>query len=125
MKDKIKDLLAVLDMPEDSPEQYGWLLSIIREHKACCLADLAFRLRDEAVRDCPEKWEKAKAIVVEARTGIYKYKEVMKGLDGYENGLKLRVNTSFCDYAKSKHWIITALIAKELAKVKDDKANKT
>ena len=88
----MNDLLKVLDMSEDSPEQYGWLLSIIREHKACCPADLAFRLRDEAGKH----WHLWK-------DGEYQVKEY------------LRLGFPCIDELwpiKPIHWIIAALIAK-------------
>ena len=88
------NLLKVLDMSEDSPEQYGWLLSTIREHKACCPADLAFRLRDEA----GVRFYTAMRIIYDVITN-----------DSNPDGFSIwwMLNT------KPIHWIIAALIAKD------------
>ena len=88
-----QELLAVLDMSEDSPEQYGWLLSTIREHKACCPADLAFRLRDEM---------KSKVVFHHC------FAKVCKRIDPH---IMHYAGYALCT-AKPIHWIIAALIAK-------------
>ncbi len=99
----VNELLKVLDMPKDSPEQYGWLLSTIREHKACCPADLAFRLRDELVRLTPYSDRYAWNNVLEK---VYQHvkKNREEGTDKAGWGL---------DWSQPIHWIIAALIAKE------------
>lgn len=103
MTNEIKRLLAVLDMTENSPEQYGWLLSTIREHKACCPADLAFRLRDKAI----------------VNQGDIAWHKAVVGVCGYMG----KETAWFKNYGQPIHWIIAALIAKELGK--NDKEKKT
>ena len=99
MTERIKELLAVLDMPEGSPEQYGWLLSTIREHKACCPADLSFRLRDE---------------VLSSENGMRQW--ICGMFDVYMKATKNKLLNWKWGYVKAKpiHWIIAALIAKEM-----------
>ena len=105
----MNDLLKVLDMSEDSPEQYGWLLSTIREHKACCPADLAFRLRDEAIAE--DDKSEINCSWCEASYEVYLY------VIGEENEMEAKegLDTWFSMRAKPIHWIIAALIAKEKA----------
>jgi hypothetical protein len=111
-----KELLAVLDLPEEehlmavaklawrSRKKSSILADFHREYKGgymdTSLADLAFRLRDEAVSDLPErnaaeKWESA-------------LKAVCKHI-----GIYLPIDEWFVDHAQPIHWIIAALIAKE------------
>ena len=88
----IDELLAVLDMPEEEQEEwcrdktmpYRWRES---------LADLAFRLRDEAVVNQGEvAWHRAVVKVCD-----YMGKRIVW----------------FKGYAQPIHWVIAALIAKE------------
>jgi len=122
MNDKIKELLAVLDLPEIKLDenraihqpQYEWLYEHRHDfeayldvpHPDCTfggdktkmfLADLAFRLRDEVIEQ-DLNWDDALVLVWEQLGRSMKYQ-------------------TFCKYyTKPIHWIITALIAKELSK---------
>ena len=104
MTKEIRDLLAVLDLPED--EQCNWLSQNTEiKFKAHLtgqesLADLAFRLRDEAVKSFDNwwgYWERAIEIV---------YLQSKKEPD------------DICDwwmyFSRPIHWIIAALIEKKL-----------
>lgn len=127
MTDKIKELLAVLDMPEEKQWTYlakkglmshswedaqdikleiptwRWESSFGRKVKdkfRAVLADLAFRLRDEAVVEYEGSWGQATSLV-------YKY------ITGAKD--KLLTGAWFLCTAQPIHFIIAALIAKELA----------
>ena len=120
MKEKIQELLSVLDMTEE--EQYEWVSQYCKDNYIdneitishpnlgfddyeieCSLADLAFRMRDEA----------DKARLTLARIEVFKaikepvHFEEAKYLEYWWNS-----------YAQPIHWIIAALIAKELEKRK-------
>lgn len=126
MKDeKIKELLSVLDMPEE--EQWKWLNDNFPDDDALhfcsgtpvCLvgeqelAFLAFRLRDE-VWDT-EGWTKAKEIIwLHCRKEAAKAKELFESVDDGDEPLWRRINGWFVNVAKPIHFIIAALIAKEL-----------
>ncbi len=102
-----EELLKVLDMSEE--EQTSWLCSYIYCNKKgedywynflnrhISLADLAFRLRDEAV----------KSSHVDFHEAIY---DVMMKVEGHDSWA-----TAFWGecIAKPIHWIIAALIVKE------------
>ena len=104
---QIAKILKVLDLPKDSPEQYGWLLSTIREHNACCPADLAFRMRAEAGLSNEWMWALAKVYNYAG-----KYKLAWHEVDAPTTIMYIW----FTAEAKPIHWIAAALIAKILAK---------
>lgn len=96
--DKIKELLAVLDLPEEEQlkglkpfiPRGDWAAVYWNYHFS--LADLAFRLRDEADR-------------TNFHNGIYEVQKYLKKEDwatAYWGEI----------FAKPIHWIIAALIAK-------------
>ncbi len=93
MTKEIKDLLAVLDMPED--EHARWCSSNVDCVFYGCLADLAFRLRDEV-------------FPTEFHAGVYEVQQ-------YETKDYAPALWGEC-FAQPIHWIIAALIAKSLAK---------
>lgn len=113
-------LLKVLDMTEGEQHQaickYAWhhrkessiLADYHREHKGgymeTSLADLAFRLRDEAVENREFMWACAKVY-----NKAWKYK-----LEPHEvDAPTIAMWVWFANHAKPIHWIIAALIAKE------------
>ncbi len=111
MTERIKELLAVLDMPEED-EQIVRLFdfSVISSEeydnfeagRGFSLADLAFRLRDEA----PTNYLPGAICIVHeyVDTGVNKmYSHNFGGASSW-----------FCFLAQPIHWIIAALIAKEL-----------
>lgn len=103
MTDKIKELLAVLDMPVN--KQRKRIAELTKIHYEGTLADLAFRLRDEVTSSSdlwPEIWNEALRLVAA------KYRKTQK-------------DEWFVDKAQPIHWIIAALIAKELGKDADGK----
>lgn len=123
MSKEIDELLAVLDMPED--EQWSWITEgdkvikffpddeIFIGDPQKYLADLAFRLRDEA--DCMSHWwdgveavyQKAQADFIEAHIRIApEIAELNAALQWFTN------------HSQPIHWIVASLIAKELAKEK-------
>ncbi len=104
MADKIKELLAVLDLPEDSPKQYGWLLSTIREHNACCPATLAFRLRDEVDYN----------LYLEALELVYKHWQRKGTKDEREENKLITFTSWLAVYITAIDRIIAALIVKKL-----------
>jgi hypothetical protein len=101
--EKIKELLAVLDLP--AKEQYFKVLELCDESPAdrdCpSLADLAFRLRDEML-----KMEHYAPFEARRLVGNYTTKSHSIEISEYWWACKV----------KPIHWIIAALIAKELAK---------
>lgn len=106
MSDKTKELLAVLDMSKE--DQSLWLIYHEGIEPTESLADLAFRLRDEAVRI--NQWI---------------YSEVIRDICRKTNSPKAD-NCSCFDAAMWAEieaqpivWIIAALIAKELSKDND------
>lgn len=99
---KIKELLAVLDISED--EQWWYLVNqklIPAQYRQLHRADLAFRLRDE---------------VLEGKDGLRVWVAGMFDVYMKMTGSKL-FNWKWA-YIKGQpiHWIIAALIAKELMK---------
>ncbi len=108
----MNDLLKVLDMSEE--EQVSWLCNYIYHHEKgadywhnflnrhISLADLAFRLRDDLVKQAPYSMRYAWENALEE---VYQYeKELNKeGTDKAGWGL---------DWSQPIHWIIAALIAK-------------
>ncbi len=116
MTPKIKELLVVLDMPVE--EQWAWITEgkkvieffpddeIFIGDPQKYLADLAFRLRDEVKAFVGHKfWDEGKCLVAN-----YVANDVEGG--------GLAYNQWFIDNSQPIHWIIAALIAKELAKEK-------
>lgn len=114
MADKIKELLAVLDMPEE--EQWGswrWLFDHNYLPMRICYgdiekirmarADLAFRLRDKTDR---------------FNEGLEEVFEHIMGYSTYKDMYYWMCNLIDECECKPIHWIIAALIAKELAKEK-------
>lgn len=101
------ELLKVLDLPEE--EQWPWLWAEGIWTKAEeSLADLAFRLRDEAYSYCnSEVWELAVTKVANRAFGDWL---------GYD---LLNVQGTWICLAQPIHWIIAAVIAKGIA---DDKS---
>lgn len=113
MTERIKELLAVLGVSED--EQWGFLCSQKRIQEICgnqldvfcqkkykrrVLADLAFRLRDETVylRKIEIVFEHCEGKIRNHRNPSQKY------------------FIWWIEQAKPIHWIIAALIAKELSR---------
>jgi len=92
---KIDEILKVLDMKSEK-EQEDWLWDRKLIHEDESLASLAFRLRDEAE---PHEFD----------LGLYEVYLYLKIAD-VAFGFWARA------YCKPIHWIIAALIAKELAK---------
>lgn len=123
MNDKIKELLAVLDLPEE--EQWDWLYSHREEYgfeldwinRAVpsaykqvmlatirrSLADLAFKLRDEAVKENWGSW-------VYCVDTVFAYVKP-KGYEGKDTNSLVWLATE----GKPIHIIIAVLIAKEIA----------
>lgn len=99
MTDKIKELLAVLDMTEE--KQLEWIAERFFNSDQFAAgsysADLAFRLRDEA-NNLPS-WGEAKQLVA-----------------GPRHSYPSAYNQFFADIAEAKHYILAALIANELQK---------
>ena len=132
MPDEIKDLLAVLDMTEEEQWtylakaglmshpwdaqsiklgvlQWKWEAFFHREAKKTFqakLADLAFALRDEVIGF--STWPEAKRIVHKQREGFM----------GGRYSVLTAANRYFADIATATDIVITALIAKKLAKEK-------
>lgn len=105
MPDKINELLAVLDLPKE--EQYLWVTIWIADNlpnafqrgERCelSLADLAFRLRDAVVKKDRRDWDDAVVVVSNyCKQPIFLWPH----------------------YSQPIHWIIAALIAKELQNAK-------
>jgi hypothetical protein len=89
-----EERLKVLDMNEDEQVDWLWDRNILKPNES--LADLAFRLRDEAVKKDWMYWEIACCQVWQATPHKYNYNP-----------------GRFGSRAKPIHWIIAALIAKE------------
>ena len=100
-----QELLAVLDMSED--EQRKWLIEKAHRIPGRSLADLAFRLRDEAMREYSDNWALA-CWYVQQWIGFHK-------IETYESpDLDGLLNADHEILSKSPiHWIIAALIAKD------------
>ena len=105
MTTEIKELLAVLGLPEEEQRKLIWDW-VYNEYPGWevfeapqSLADLAFRLRDKAGQG---RFVDAIVEVFEFLFGYSDYKSVMMWLCSQE--------------CQPVHWIIAALIAKELAK---------
>ena len=98
MSDKINELLSVLDMTED--EQFEWCAKcdllggtvLHTDRDSMYLADLAFRLRDEAIVHS-HRWD-------------YGRRSVSDYLD--------KPLVMWDEWSQPIHWIIASLIAKEL-----------
>lgn len=101
MSEKIDKLLAVLDMTED--EQEEWCRDKAMPFRwRDSLADLAFRLRDEMVKN---------------GYASYFYDGMTEVLKAYQKNDCVPSMASFLAYhAQPIHWIIAALIAKEMSK---------
>ena len=118
MNQKVKELLAVLDLPEE--EQIRFLdkypnRSIENEKVLVhgewrllktCLPTLAFRLRDEVVKTCHYKYD---AAIIQV------YSVSKKSAESF--------HWWWIRHSQPIHFIIAALIAKELAKEKNDVCN--
>lgn len=95
-----KSLIRMADevMPNDPerPSKQGWW-----ERERC---DLAFRLRDEAVTNSRANWRRAQHLVVSEAAEI-----------GEAPPLALP-ETWWADFARAEHYIVAALIARELQK---------
>ena len=113
---KIEELLGVLDLPDE--KQQGAVIRLMchpytpnRQIRELSLADLAIRLRDEAVNTPRpagiDYWQKG---MVE----VAKHCTYVSTTDWRE-----QMYYFFTHKAKVKHWIIAALIARELAKKGD------
>jgi hypothetical protein len=99
MNEKIKELLAVLDWSKD--EQWEWLEEKYGAGGFHSFPTLAFRLRDEFLENNNHhNWEFG-------LTKVWK-SEQLKG------SIFVDVNQWANKYALPIHWIIAALIAKEL-----------
>jgi hypothetical protein len=123
-----KELLAVLDLPED--EQLEWAAALFFDNDqfaaGCYLADLAFRLRDEAVQleyieieadDLPYGLHGGSGLWTIAKTlTAARADDVCEGfidLCGKFSQRERIVDGWFVKWAKPIHYIIAALIAKE------------
>lgn len=101
-------------MPWDAPVRSG--KCNIPDSLNISLADLAFRLRDEVEEFC---WEKAKVLIWSKYYPIANEK-----IGGFQQKLSCTNGFFTSRDMKSIHWIIAALIAKELAKDgKDNSGN--
>ena len=103
---KTDKLLAVLDLPEE--EQVWWVFENVSSYQNLCgektLADLAFRLRDEwAGKLFSRRMSFPKGLKV-----VWKYK-------CKKHEAKIAFDYWLCLIAQPIHWIIAALIVKELA----------
>ena len=106
MTDRTKELLAVLDMPEE--ELWEWGLKNT-PFPICCLADLAFRMRDEVNG----------AKLLEGQRDVFLARHYQQ-----EYWDDFRETTSFAEperwfgsqNSRPIDWIIAALIAKALSK---------
>ena len=113
MTDRTKELLSVLGMSETEQRKWAWntaqleicqILKITEiEFNRLSLADLVFRLRDEAIKLPNYLWAKATKLV-------YEYTNPASATNFY------LAASYFADKAQPIHWIIAALIAKELSK---------
>lgn len=125
----IKKLLKVLDITEN--EQRIWILQQQLTGNCGCLGDLAFQLRDEA-KDLPKfVWSKAWHLIVAKEMYYYNwsYEEWMQNFDEWSGTAYPIPNNSDRDIfalyrSKPIHWIIAALIAKELVKDNNDAQTK-
>jgi hypothetical protein len=109
MSDKIKELLSILDLTGD--EQETWVYKNILKYEAGglghnykgfpihTLADLAFRMRDETVKSY---WGSARVRVFRAIKDVAHF------------GAAKYLEQWWDRYAQPIHWIIAALIAKEM-----------
>lgn len=109
------ELLAVLDLSEE--EQWIWLREVYyntAEHPdnyySDTLADLAFRLRDEAIKNNSDAWAKACWQIHQCDSlGEIKYPNI------YDT--KVLMNSEYWVLTqKAIYWIITALLAALIAK---------
>ena len=100
----MSELLKVLDMNEE--DRWVWLRKKVGRFHS--LADLAFRLRDEVVKENQDSWLKG-CYVVDCKTGNYGDGRIYTD----NNGLTAESNIL---RAKPIYWIIAALIAKEMSK---------
>ena len=93
---KKEELLKILDMSEED-EQEEALWEIYSPDHYCCLAELAFRLRDEVAGTI--WWDGAKI-------DVWEYVCSKKNRD-------IQLELFWIDWSQPIHWIIAALIAKE------------
>ncbi len=118
---RTKELLAVLDMDEE--EQLKWLINrdIIKNHWVTTgsqnpiidesLADLAFRMRDEAVKECDKT---KKAFIFQAFIRVYAYSANIDLKNDYTLADSLDMEYWVTLYAQPIHWIIAALIVEKI-----------
>ena len=109
-----KELKDVLDLPDS--QQRLWLFIHIGKDTSSDrdLADLAFRLRDEAIKDNITLWQRATDEIFLAA-----YKDnVWQEMHQFERWPA--VVYYFSHKAKPIHWIIAALIAKDKANAVKD-----
>jgi len=114
MTKKIQELLAVLDMSDS--QQRLWLFTHIGKDTSNDrdLADLAFRLRDEAVE--LNTWGQAKELVaVYSDERVGKLIGLADGLSGGDRAIIGARNLFFVNRGRPIHFIDAALIAKELS----------
>ena len=126
MSDTIKNLLAVLDLSKEEQfyelhrrglideEDYEAVISAATEEQRDwlihrILADLAFRLRDEAIRKhTGQLWQAMILVMNQDATPQQVY-------DSFHEDGVITNQSWWILYANAIHWIIAALIAKELA----------
>ena len=120
MSNRIKELLKVLDLPEDEQLDFLYNKAVISKYKrgrSCVdfnyrrnlLADLAFRMRDEVNEENSDIWAQACWYVV--------CWSLFKIIKPAPKRLKALMNSEYYVLSrKSIAWIIAALIARELAK---------
>ena len=90
-----QEILAILELPKEDQENALWGLKSFDYY--CCLADLAFRLRNEVATQHSQYWRTAKSKVSHKVWGHYH-------------------DYTWDELAQPIHWIIAALIVK----VKED-----
>ena len=105
-----QELLSVLNLPEEKQEEVLWKLHSFDYY--CCLADLAFRLRDEA---CKDDWVQ---FYIGQRKVWAKWCETtwkQRRANG-ERKKHIRPNVFWRTHAHPIHWIMAALAALILPK---------
>lgn len=134
MADKIKELLAVLDLPKEGLDswlkttfQVGIAKNKLPHYMSICstsvnLADLAFRLRDEAVETSSEYGKDFETVAIALQNYVlHPPPSPQLGKTFQDYLYAVRASSMWVDNskwwlrrAKPIHWIIAALIAKEL-----------
>lgn len=115
MSEKTQEFLKVLDLP-DANSQIDALKPFISQEDWAALranhlslADLAFRLRDEAVKRSISYWRDGQLEV---------FDKVILVAEPVKYGFRWRIadiDMWFARYARPKHFIVAAFIAKDLA----------